>query len=674
MKGLLSSIIVFALLIPVVAIANAASITPPAAANEYSAERAALMSLYESTWGVYWYDSEGWGSESSYCEWYGVTCDPSGHVLYLDLAGNMLLGPIPAEIDSLAALQRLNLSGNLIEDPLPEELGNLAQLQFLDLSGNEYCLKGCGRSLGGAIPASLGRLANLQILDLSRNELEGAIPAELGNLAQLRTLDLSGNLFCKSDYFTAEITCYGGLYGVLPAELSNLSALQEFNLLGNKSLCWETTAARQWALTLPVYSGPTDCSYLPFLPRLYFKESTGSGSLTFVKSAVPRDGTDFTFDLSGPANPTAPTFLNKWGREGSGDGEFQYPDGIALDAAGNIYIADYGNNRIQKFDNNGRFITTWGGEGSAEGQFVSPSAVALDREGNVYVADAGNDRIQKFDNNGRFITSWGSYGSAEGEFNYPAGVAVDAAGNVYVADAGNNRIQKFDRDGTFISQWGSYGSGDGQFDFPLDAAVNAAGNVYVVDGGNYRVQKFDKNGAFISQWGGQGSGNGQFEYPSAVAIDAAGNVYVAEQEEIWGGNHRIQKFEKDGNFISKWGSEGSGDGEFSYPSAVAVDRAGNVYVADSGNDRIQRFLATSFVLDDAGADDGDAVGVTVLFDKLPTGLYKVTEQAAGGWKLADLSCIGDKSSQITVDLAHRAVTIDLAAGEHITCLFANRLP
>ena len=200
-----------------------------------------------------------------------------------------------------------------------------------------------------------------------------------------------------------------------------------------------------------------------------------------------------------------------------------------------------------------------------------------------------------------------------------------------------------------------------------------AGNVYVVDSDNNRIQKFDEDGAFITKWGSLGGGNGQFIYPAAVATDTAGNVYVTEQKDVWGYD-RIQKFDKDGNFITQWGSEGNADGQFNYPTGVALDAVGGVYVADSGNNRIQKFLATSFVLDDAGADDGDAVGVTVLFDKLPTGLYKVTEQAAGGWKLADLSCIGDKSSQITVDLAHRAVTIDLAAGEHITCLFANRLP
>ena len=226
-------------------------------------ERAALMSLYDSTDGEGWYENTGWGNDSSYCEWYGVTCDAMGHVLHLDLAGNFLLGPIPPEIDDLVALQRLDLSGNLIADPLPDELGNLDQLRILDLSYNQFCLHGCGRSLGGAIPASLGKLSNLQTLDLSDNELQGPIPAQLGDLTQLQSLDLSGNRFCTTEYLTGETICNGGLYGIIPTELSNLSTLEMLSLQDNLSLCWETTAASNWALTLPLYSGATDCSYLP---------------------------------------------------------------------------------------------------------------------------------------------------------------------------------------------------------------------------------------------------------------------------------------------------------------------------------------------------------------------------------------------------------------------------
>jgi len=234
--------------------------------GDYPTERAALMSLYDSTGGQAWYESDGWGGTSSYCTWYGVNCDLAGHVLHLNLQVNWLVGPIPPAIANLVDLQTLDLSGNLVAAPIPEELGNLAQLQILDLSGNEYCLHGCGRSLGGAIPASLGKLSSLQALDLSGNEFAGAIPAELGDLAQLRTLDLSDNYFCRFEWMPpGNWVCSGGLHGTIPAELSGLSALEALSLQGNQALCWQTEAARSWALTLPLYSGPTDCYYMPYI-------------------------------------------------------------------------------------------------------------------------------------------------------------------------------------------------------------------------------------------------------------------------------------------------------------------------------------------------------------------------------------------------------------------------
>jgi tripartite motif-containing protein 71 len=107
------------------------------------------------------------------------------------------------------------------------------------------------------------------------------------------------------------------------------------------------------------------------------------------------------------------------------------------------HVADWGNNRIQKFDSTGKFIATWGSSGSGNGQFRNPRSAAVDFAGNVYVVDYGNDRIQKFSSNGTFITTWGSSGSGDGSFNRPTDVAVDSAGKVYVADSGNDRIQKF---------------------------------------------------------------------------------------------------------------------------------------------------------------------------------------------------------------------------------------
>ena len=103
-----------------------------------------------------------------------------------------------------------------------------------------------------------------------------------------------------------------------------------------------------------------------------------------------------------------------WSMNLSGNGQFNVPAGVAVDHAGNVYVADSGNNRIQKFDSIGKFIATWGSSGSGNGQFSGIGGVALDSAGNVYVADQGNNRIQKFDSIGKFIATWGSSGSGNG--------------------------------------------------------------------------------------------------------------------------------------------------------------------------------------------------------------------------------------------------------------------
>ena len=297
--------------------------------------------------------------------------------------------------------------------------------------------------------------------------------------------------------------------------------------------------------------------------------------------------------LAAPAQ-AQPSFITKWGSPGSGNGQFDIPNGVATDAAGNVYVADSNNHRIQKFTSGGAFIRKWGSRGTGAGQFDYPVGVATDAAGNVYVTENSFDsqRVQKFTSNGAFITTWGSKGSGNGQFSYPNGIATDTAGNVYVADPGspvpgfpgNNRIQKFTSNGAFITKWGGFGSGNGQLNVPTGVATDAVGNVYVVDNRNHRIQKFTSNGAFITAWGGQGSGNARFEYPFLIATDASSNVYVGDSD-----NQRIQMFTSNGAFVAKWGNRGTGDGQFRYPSGIATDDGGNVYVADGASNRIQKF-------------------------------------------------------------------------------------
>jgi NHL repeat len=188
-------------------------------------------------------------------------------------------------------------------------------------------------------------------------------------------------------------------------------------------------------------------------------------------------------------------FVTKWGSFGSGDGQFandigERMSGIATDAAGDVYVGDVGNDRIQRFTSDGGFVTKWGSQGSGDGQFDNPSGVAVGPDGNVYVADRWNERVQVFTPAGAFVGKWGVLGTGVGQFREPADVATDTAGNVYVADSINHRVQKFTADGAFVTEWGSVGSGPGQCNDPYGIATDGAGNVYVADTDNHRVQKF----------------------------------------------------------------------------------------------------------------------------------------------------------------------------------------
>lgn len=184
--------------------------------------------------------------------------------------------------------------------------------------------------------------------------------------------------------------------------------------------------------------------------------------------------------------------LRQWGKPGRGNGEFIYPTDVAFDAAGKIYVSEYGDNdRIQVFDSSGKYLRQFGSFGDAPGQFARPQSILIDDE-LLYVADACNHRISVHRLDGSFVRSFGSPGSELGQFRYPYGLDIDSDGKLVVCEFGNNRVQLIDRQtGRGIETWGAGGRSPGQLAYPWGVAVDKRNRVVAVDAGNNRLQVFE---------------------------------------------------------------------------------------------------------------------------------------------------------------------------------------
>lgn len=235
---------------------------------------------------------------------------------------------------------------------------------------------------------------------------------------------------------------------------------------------------------------PNEQIYARFFPKVFEDKENRYNALTIYK--VPDKA---PADLKS-VPPVAATMFE--GGQGTGNGQFDLPRGITTDPAGNIFISDTGNGRIEKFSTTGAFIASIGTKGTGYGQLGEPNGIAVDRAGKIYVAEASNHRIQKLTTDGNFIAEWkgpdpGFYG--------PRKIDIASDQSLYVVDQGRTRIVRFDQNFKILATWGTKGTGDGQFDDPTSLAVDrATGKVYVADPRNRRIQVFDANGKFLASW------------------------------------------------------------------------------------------------------------------------------------------------------------------------------
>ena len=389
----------------------------------------------------------------------------------------------------------------------------------------------------------------------------------------------------------------------------------------------------------PLRAGIYYASIAIFGDRVNAAEGTLTATLEFTQAPTPPP-----VESSGLIVTAAGT-----GRGGyNGDGflavhkQLNYPLGVAADGQGHVYVADTHNHRVRKVNTATGEISTVAGSGqwgfSGDGgpavnaRLDRPHGVALDAAGNLYIADTWNHRIRRVDPSGRIATVagngavglWGDGGRAtDAPLQAPYNVAADTAGNLYIADTFNNCVRKVDASGriTAFAGVGASGpfnggfSGDGgravdaELNTPADVAADAAGNVYIADTWNHRVRKVDPSGEITTVAGSGATGFGRGGYAgdggpalsarldaaAGVAADAAGNVYIAD----WN-NQRIRKVDAVSGTIAAIAGSGArgygGDGgpplraAMNRPQVVALDGNGNLYIADSENNRIRRVI------------------------------------------------------------------------------------
>ncbi|TFB08133.1 6-bladed beta-propeller [Candidatus Atribacteria bacterium MT.SAG.1] len=278
-----------------------------------------------------------------------------------------------------------------------------------------------------------------------------------------------------------------------------------------------------------------------------------------------------------------------FGEYGNREGEFDYPVGIAIDKNSNLYITDWENDRIQKFNSEGRLLKVIPGKES-ELKIDGPAGIVLDQNENIIVVEQFNNRIHKISPEGKSLNIVGKEGSGPGEFLNPRGIAIDKDDNIYVVDTGNSRIQIFSSDFKYIKQFGREGMGDGEFYYPRGIALDDEGNIYVADTFHNQIQVFNNKGRFLRKFGEGGEDIGEFNGTRYIAFDSKGNIYVTDYK-----NGKVVKFNKEEQFELEFGNEPDRT-RLNYPEGIAIDDRDYIYVVDAGNDSIVKYSLSKIVI------------------------------------------------------------------------------
>lgn len=310
------------------------------------------------------------------------------------------------------------------------------------------------------------------------------------------------------------------------------------------------------------------------MKRRDFIRSIGAAGIISLAATVPVHG----YGTGRSAEPRS----GPLGKDSASEVGLKGPFDVAFDPTGNMVVTDPPSYRVVKLDASYQPQSSFGTPGAEAGKLNFPKGVAVDSQGLTYVVDSNNCRVQAFDASGNVKQVLGTVGQIGGAFATPQGIFIDGKGRILVADTRNHRVQIFEGN-SVVAIIGELGDENDQFRLPTACAATSQGEILVLDSKHGLVKVFGEDLSYRRAFGGVGKEPGQLNLPQGMTLDGSEHVWVADT-----GNHRIQEFDLGGKLVSVVGKEGSGPDAFSQPTGIAC-RDGKVYVADNGNKRIQVF-------------------------------------------------------------------------------------
>ena len=616
--------------------------------------------------------ADGTGSAAQFGYPRGIASDASGTLYVADTNSQTIRKVTPAGVvTTLAGLA--NTSGEV------DGTGSAAHFSYpqgiaVDGSSNVYVADNNGNTIRKITPA--GVVTTIAGTGFAQGSTDGTGSAARFHSPTGVAVDGSGNLFV-TDYnndtirkitpagvvttFAGQVGVYGGTDGTGTAATFYLPEGITINAAGTLWVACGGTIRQ-------VTSGAVVTTLAGKNQNGGHDDGTGANARFGDATGVALDSSNNAFVADGVGNTirqvttggVVTTFAGSAVSNGSADGtgaaaRFDQPQGTAVDSAGNVYVADYNNNSIRKVTPAG-VVTTLVPNGTA---LFAPTGIAVDGSGTLYVATQYSGIYQ--------VASDGTLSAfASSGFNNPQGVAVDSSGNVYVADQSNHAIRKITSGGVLSTLAGTVGSagavnGTGaaaRFNQPTGVAVDAYGNVYVAEFGNNDIRKITAAGVVTTLAGtagvtGYNDGTGsaaQFYGPWGIAVDRFGYVYVAGND-----SQDIRKITPDGvvtTLAGHGGAYGATDGAgnsagFFWPQGIAVDSAGDIYVADTHNNMIRKGTPPSCTALFTATPNPAAVGASIFFDGFASHAYN------GGQLLTNCSWnFGDGTGDYNIQTNH----------------------